>query len=774
MQWLAPCAWASDAPSEDAIQLRLTPVLAEKAPDRSRAAAFISGEHLSGRPGLETIIEGDASLRQPGLTARADSLRHDQSSDILTLTGDVRLNWRGDRFQARAAQVQLDAQEAVLQEPRYELLANDAHGEAERIDILDTDRAVVHEGTYTTCPRGGPDWLPDWILSSQQLELDQEEDEGTATAATLRFKDVPILHIPKISFPLTENRRSGWLPPTIGLDSKSGMELTQPYYFNIAPNRDATFEPTVMSRRGVNLGGEFRYLEDNYQGRLRGSFMPEDQLRHQNRWSLGVQHAGHYDSGLDAIGSFGLGWDINRVSDDDYWRDFRGRGLGMTDRLLPSDGALDWSRGDWYVALRAQKWQTLQDISSPIIPPYDRLPQLMAQFQRYNDHGFDYALTADYTRFHSDAFLQRQPNAARSLIKTRIAHPFLRSWGYLTPALRLHVTHYNFEHDTLYGQKSATRTVPTFSLDSGLIFERPTQLLSRQLTQTLEPRLKYIYTPYRSQNHLPNYDTGAFDFNFATIWADNAFAGEDRIADNHLVTAGLTSRFLDPDTGREALNLAVAQRYRFSAQDVVLPGQKRVDKGVSDIMFGAGVSWNPRWSASTILQYDPDTHRSTRTTINARYAPGPYRTFNAAWRSQRDIHSDSLDLAWQWPLSGLGNLLQGRSELGSGAGARSRAGGGCNGRWYSAGRLNYNFSDRKMVDAIVGLEYDAGCWTGRFVFEKLQSGYESSVKRFSFQLELIGLSRLGTGSQGVLRDHVPGYKSLHEGRPQPSRFMNYE
>jgi len=238
--------------------------------------------------------------------------------------------------------------------------------------------------------------------------------------------------------------------------------------------------------------------------------------------------------------------------------------------------------------------------------------------------------------------------------------------------------------------------------------------------------------------------------------------------DNNLVTAGLTSRLLDPDTGAEALRLSMAQRYRFSAQQVTLPGGAPTSRGLSDVMLGASINWDPRWAFDTVVQYNPDTRRSTRTTIHARYSPGPFRTVSAAYRHQRDLKSEHLDIGWQWPL---GDLAGRRGELGT---TRSGGGGSCNGRWYGVGRLNYSLRDSKLVDAIVGLEYDAGCWIGRVVFEKLQSGLTSSTKRVMFQLEFIGLSRIGTNPLRTLRNNIPRYQMLREEVTPPSRFTDYE
>ncbi|MCK9516685.1 MAG: LPS-assembly protein LptD [Ottowia sp.] len=783
-------AWAQV--ETGSVSLRPTAELSEAVPEQDHRPIFIVGDQVEGRPDLEMVIQGNAQLRRPGLSVRSGKIRYDQRSDTVSTDGEVYINDRGNRYTAASGQLRIDAFEGYLLRPTYHLLATGANGQAERIDFIDPDRSVVTAGSYTTCQRPGPDWVPDWLLRADELKLDQEEQVGVARGAKLEFKDVPVLALPKLTFPLGEQRQSGWLPPTVGLDSKSGMQLSVPWYWNIAPNRDATFTPTVMTRRGVDLAGQFRYLEDNYEGTVDASVMPADRLRDSTRWSIFTQHDGRYDTGQSAIGPVGVALNLRRVSDDDYWRDFntgslsdtynmsQTRGVRRTTRELVSSGALTWARGDFSASLSARKTQVLQDVSTPIEPPYDKLPQLTMRWGQTNRNGFDYSLRSDVTRFHRSSTWGIAPNirsdnpanGTRGLVLAQVERPLLRSWGFVKPKLKLHASHYLYD-DTWSGKTSDGVAVPTFSLDNGLVFEREAGLFGRGLTQTLEPRLKYVYTPYRDQSGLPNYDSGMYDFNFATIWSENAFAGHDRVSDNNLVTAGLTTRFLDPDTGAEALRLEVAQRYRFSEQRVVLPGGDPERRGWSDLMLGAGIQWNPKWGVEGVMQYNPDTHRSSRATVSTKYLPAPYHSISAAYRYDRDrlddqLGSKHLDLGWQWPLADIG--WSRRAELGRNA----HGGGSCRGKWYTVGRLNYSFQERKMVDAIVGFEYDAGCWIGRVVFERIGTGVTSSTKRIMFQIELIGLSRLGTSSLETLRDAIPRYRTLSDTITPPSRFQDYE
>ena len=725
---------------------------------------FVSGERLYGRPDLETVIEGGAQLRKGDIVIQADRLEYYQPDDQARARGQVRVNRAGNVYEGPLLELKLESFEGFFSQPRYYFRNNDAHGEAARLDFLDEHRTVIRQATLTTCTRQpGPGWLPDWILRASTLRLDNEEEVGTAEGAVLSFMQVPILPIPYLSFPLTEQRKSGLLPPTPGLDDVNGVELALPYYWNIAPNRDATLTPTLMSKRGINLASEFRYLETDYSGQLRLDLMPNDPLRSINRWGLTANHQANVPNPFDA-GSLALSLSLNRVSDNNYWRDFTASSATLKQRLLANDATVSWADGYFSHSVRTLKWQTLQDVASPIIPPYDRLPQLSTRYQRDDLHGYDLSLQSDYTRFQSTSALTGQPDGERALTVLQVARPFLLPGGFVTPRMQLHATAYQFDTPLANGASAASRVVPTLSLDSGLVFERDADMFGRKLRQTLEPRAFYVHTPYRDQRLLPNYDSGANDFSFATMFTENAFVGNDRIADSNLLTLGLSSRLLDPDTGVESLRFGVAQRQRFSDQNVTLPGGAAVADRLSDLLLGTTITWDPRWAFDTSVQFNAKTELPVRTTAGARYSPGLYRVVSGAYRFQRDI-SEQVDLGWQWPINDLwGDRGQ---DLGAGRGQ----GGG---RWYSVGRLNYSLSEGRLVNTLLGLEYDACCWLGRVALERQQTSSTSATSRIMFQLEFVGFTRLGVNPLATLKANIPGYQLLRESVSPPSRFNNYD
>ncbi|RGE44901.1 LPS-assembly protein LptD [Comamonas testosteroni] len=758
-----------------ALQLKSSPLLQETYPKevQDQQPTYIKGDSLSGQPDIKASVHGGAEIRRGDTMIRADKLDYAVPEDTVNAVGSVYINQAGNVYQGTALDLQVDAFKGQFDNANYRFLANGAYGDASRVDFVDKDHAVVHNATYTTCQRDDEaSWTPSWMLKAESIDLDMAEEVGVAKNAKLQFKGITVLPVPSMSFPLSDKRKSGLLPPMFGMDKLGGIEYSQPYYWNIAPNRDLTVTPTLMTKRGVNLTGLFRYLEPRYSGETYASYMPGDNLRNRDRWGLSWQHRATFDT---PVGGLGLNMNLNRVSDDDYWRDFRLAPVALRQRLLPSTANLSWVKGDGVLSLNMTRYQTLQDPSSPIAPPYSMVPQLQYRYTPLDlPHGLDFSFVADTTRFELIHPIAGQVanNGQRSYMQAQLSRPFLSPGAFITPKLMLHSAMYQTDQLMSNGSKSANRTLPTFSLDGGLVFERDTSWFGANLLQTFEPRAFYTYTPYRDQSMLPLYDTSRSDFNFASIFSENDYIGQDRLADNHLLTLGATSRFIDPESGAEKLKLAIAQRVRLSDQRVLLPGEVAATSKLSDILLGGAINWTDKWSLEGTTQYNKDLGRTVRTTATARYSPGNYRTFNIGYRTQLDTQtkkpsSELIDVGWQWPINDLWGDKG--KDLGPGRGQ----GGG---RWYAVGRLNYSIKDKKLVDTVVGFEYDGCCWIGRVVLERLQSSVIQSNLRLLFQLEFVGFSRLSFGADPTasLKRNVPRYQYLREAVTPPSRFTNYD
>jgi LPS-assembly protein len=565
----------------------------------------------------------------------------------------------------------------------------------------------------------------------------------------LRFLGVPILGAPVLSFPATSAPRSGWLPPTIDTyDSRSGFGLVLPYYWRIAPNLDATLSPTLATRRGLGLLAELRYLQPNDSGRLQLHTLPHDRSVGTSRQSFQLEHTGSLEGGL----RYSAAWES--ASDNDYWKDFSGILPSQTPRLLAQDVRVsqrfDLAGAQAELYSRAQGWQVLQNSDDPIAPPYQRLPQLGLRLNGDTRVGLRYDLRLEGNRFQlrNTEVADVRPNGSRRHAQLDLSRPWDSGWGWFTPRVSVNAASYETDTAMADGRTRASRTLPTYSLDSGLRFERSATLFGEALRQTLEPRLHYVLTPRRDQSALPMFDTAASDFNEVSIYADNPFSGIDRIADAHQLTLGGTTRLLSPRTGAELLRFGVAQRVQFRDQIItaLTPDATTSSGGrLSDLMLFGSASLVPRWRFDATLQYSGDTSSISRTVLAARYQPGPFKTLSATYRYARSL-SEQVELGWQWPIY--------RSE--------QRAGSSCQGQLYGVGRVNYSTFDRRITDAIAGLEYDAGCWIGRMVFYRTSTSNSSSTQKLMLQLELVGLSRLGSNPLKVLKDNIPGYQLLRD------------
>ena len=774
--WSAPIG-AELADGFLGLKLRSSSMLIEKpsAESERMAPAYVSADRITGQPDVRTIIEGRAVVRRGQSVVRADRLEMEEATQILTAQAPVRVSRSGHIFDGQGLSLRVDSFEGFFLGPRYRFLSG-ANGQAERFDFQGDQRMTASVATYTSCERDNEEsWKPAWEIVASRFDFDFEADVGRAYQPRLRFQDVTLLAWPaSVSFPLSDKRKSGLLPPTFVVDTTSGATVALPYYFNIAPNRDATLTPTFMTKRGLDLALEARYLEPTDQGVVRTSILPQDQLNHADRWATSWQHSGRWLTPGGGFGPLTYSLNLHRVSDDAYWRDFPRQSQALTQRLLPLDLNLSGSRGSIQFGFRALQWQTLQDPLSPIVPPFDRLPQLTLRHGRSLSAGpvpLEASIETDFTRFSALRNLTGQTNADRWFARAQLASPWVGPAGYVTPRLQWHITQYSFE-ETWRGANSAYRQVPTFSLDSGLIFERPARWAGTDYLQTLEPRAFYVYTPYRDQSRLPNYDSAENSFSFATVFIENQFVGNDRIADANLATFGLTSRLLLPQTGAEVMRLGVAQRVRLADQRVSLSGAPpaAAAERLSDLLVGASVSPSDRWSVAAITQYNPKRDQSQRLTVAGRFTPTPYRLINVAYRLQRpvttgDTGSQQFDVGWQWPINDLWgdrgqNLGPGRGQGGN--------------RYYSVGRLNYSATDGRLVDAVVGLEYDGCCWIGRAVLQRTYSGLSRANTQIMLQLEFVGFSRIGNNPLGVLKNNIPRYQLLRDQVNLPSRYSNYD
>jgi LPS-assembly protein len=715
--------------------LKLPPPSGEALP------VVIDADRIEGVSGKETTAQGNASLRRGDLSVQAESLTYREETEDVEARGNVRFESGGSvvsgpllRYRIPDATGRFDKPEFTLapRKPRTSMGQQpvSARGRAESIEFMGENQLRINDGYVTSCKPGDESWL----ITADQLDLDYTREVGTARGGSVVFKGVPIPGLPSFEFPLNDQRKSGFLPPLPGLTGKSGPELSVPYYLNLAPNYDLTLTPRYMEKRGLQIIEQFRYLQKNYVGELRAERIPYDHIEENSRWAVAFVHNYNRDSNL--LG----GLNLNKVSDDDYFRDLATRINITSQATLPREGYLTynggwWDTGSYSATGRVQRFQVLQDPNEPIVPPYGRTPQLTLSMLRQDPSSADLGGAAEIVNFSHATLV----NGNRLTLYPSLRLPLITPGAFLTPKLGGHYTQYSLSQIPLSGTSvpqypsTISRSLSIFSLDSGLIFERETRAQGQAVIQTLEPRFFYVYIPYKDQNQIPLFDTAIADFNYAQIFSENSFSGGDRINDANQLTAALTSRMVRADTGQEMLRATLGQRYYFKDQQVTLnPTDTPRTYNTSDWLAALSGRVGRNWLAEIAMQYNQRDTQFERLTVATRYQPEPFKTLNLAYRFLNG-QIKQVDISGQWP------LYQ---------------------RWYGVGRVNYSLLDSRTVENIVGLEYAADCWITRLVMQTFALTAGESTRSIFVQLELNGLSRLGSNPLEALKRNVPGYQRI--------------
>jgi LPS-assembly protein len=714
--FLAPGA-AADEPG---LKLKIQPALIPYSEGRDEPTPmFLEADRLQGHQDRELEAEGNVSLRKRGAAVFSDYLYYAFPDQELTVTGHVRFEKEGDVVTGEKLFYDLDSQSGYLEKPAYTFQQFRARGSADRMVIESRTKVRVDKATYTNCDVGNDDWF----LRVDKLDLDRQRDVGVAHNATVVFKGLPVLYSPYLDFSLSGRRKTGLLPPTIGSTGQSGFEVTQPFYWNIAPNRDATIAPRVLAKRGVLLNTELRYLEPSSGGEMRVEYLPDDREKQATRYGYSWQHQQRFGYG------FSGGLNLQGVSDDTYFIDLSDKIAVTSQTNLPREGNLFYDGDWWNLNARVQRFQTLQDPLAPVTPPYARAPQLTLNVNRQTDYHVDLGLQGEYVDFDHPFLL----NGRRQILYPSLSVPLQTSYFYLTPKLGYHHTRYSFEDPNVPDE---TRGLPIYSIDSAVTFERNARLWGRDFIQTLEPRLYYVYIPFRRQDQLPIFDTATADFSLAQIFTENQFIGGDRINDANQLTAALSSRLINPGSGEEQLRFVLGQRYYFKEQQVTLNTTPR-DFDRSDLLLAATGKLTANWLTDVGLQYSANTSRMERSNLALRYQPGIGKVMNFGYRFTRDT-LEQVDLSSQWPIGG---------------------------RWAGLARWNYTLRDKRLLEGLAGVEYNAGCWAARFVVHRFVSATQEYINAMFFQLELNGVSRIGSNPLELLRQNVTGYTKTNEPPP---------
>lgn len=659
-------------------------------------------------------LSGNVLMRRADQRLQADHLSYDQATGRVVGDGNINYSEAGVSLTGKHVELELQSNRGLISGAQYWLYPRHARGGASAVHFDDLNTMRMADVTYTTCDPGAPDWL----LTARQVTLHKDEGVGEANAARLSFKGVPFLYLPYLSFPIDARRKSGFLVPRFGTSVTSGFDISIPYYWNIQPDQDATITPRLLSKRGLQMIGEYRYLTATSHGQTAVEFLPGDKLNGKDRSLFSYREDG----------VFAPRWtssvDLNAVSDDNYFTDL-GDSLSTSSTAYLNRSIDAGYHGDfWALHTLVQDYQVLNGPDA-----YQRLPQLRLQAELpAHPLGLSYRMQGEFDHFQIGS---GAPTGSRLDLTPEISLPMGGGVYELTPTLGLRHTRYVLDNLAPGAARTPTRTTPIFSLDGGLFFERELNWHDAALTQTLEPRLYYLYVPYRDQTALPVFDSTELDFSIDQLFRTNRFSGADRMGDANQLTLALTTRFLEDASGQERLSASLGQIQYFRHRDVTMPGGAVQTGNNSDMVAETQVRLNQDWSAGASLQWNPNNNRTDKSVLQVHYQPATDRIVNFAYRF-RDGILEQTDVSTQMPVSR---------------------------NWHVVGRWNRSLRDGKDLEKLLGLEYQSCCYALRVVWRNYVNDVSGATNNAVFvQLELKGLTRVGQDVSGLLEHGILGYQ----------------
>lgn len=706
-------------------------------PGDDDGALFLDAARIETPESGQIFATGKAQLRRRGVYVFADELRYWAEGEQIQATGNVRAERFGNVLWGDELKLRREDSTGYINNARYLLQlegkkASDpfdpfytgrgtvpARGSATRILLEGEGAYRLQNSSFTTCDPG----QDDWFINTGELELNFNRNVGVAKHSTVEFLGVPIGYAPWMDFSLDGSRKTGLLPPSFGSSSNSGTELTLPFYWNIAPNYDWEIATRMMSKRGVAFNNLFRYMQPGAGGEIRAEWLPSDRITDTNRYSGELKHTQIFSPNWSGT------LQLQKVSDDAYFTDLSNRVSSTSLVNLPRIGTLTYAQPDWSITGRVERYQTLQDPLAPVTAPYFREPQLL-----FNGHtiGAGYSelnMIGEYVEFAHPTLV----NGRRTMLNPSVALPLQTTYAYITPKVGYSYTRYDMAaNPTSNTDKDVfIRSLPIVSVDSSLFLERDDSWFGNAFIQTLEPRLYYLYIPYQDQSMLPNFDSSEMDLNFAQLFNENQFAGYDRINNANQLTAAITSRILENSTGRERLRFSLGQRYYFADQKVTLNNPPRQSRS-SDLLLGVGGQLADHVSVDSNWQYNQSDDNTERFNFDVRYRPALGKALNASFRFERNMYRQ-IDVSGQWPLFR---------------------------QWWGVGRMAYSLTDSKTLEALAGLEYNAGCWMVRAGGQRFVTNTNKMSSGYLIQLELTDIARVGTNALEVLSRAIPGYGKI--------------
>jgi LPS-assembly protein len=688
-------------------------------------------------------LEGKAEIRQLDLFLHAEKITYDSETTDFTAKGPVTYQDRSLLMSANNAKGNTDLDQCTLEGVRYQLIDTRGNGVAEVAITDDADHARLTRATYSTCNLSDQQWA----FAAREMDLDRAEGIGRARDVTFRVHNVPVFWLPFMRFPLDDRRSSGFLFPNVGYSERRGFDLTLPYYFNLAPNYDATLSPRIMTERGLMLGGEFRYLTDSSTGTFAFDYLPHDRRADEEsaEYDQRISDSRWWYQWKDTTtfgGHWGASVDINRVSDNRYFEDF-GRGLySSAISFLPSSAYLNGHGEWWNASIGGDEYQ----ITDPTLPsqyePYRRLPRLTFNAEHALVGAFEGGVESELVAFSKDDAL----DGRRFDIYPHLDLPLETAAYFVRPEIGYRYTAYSLDDledngNPLLTGKHPHRGVPIFSLDSGLIFERSLKIGDEAWTQTFEPRAYYLRVPYRNQDDLPIFDTQEVPFTFGELFRSNRFVGADRQMDANNLSLALTTRFLEDSTGTERVSASIGEIRYFNDQRVQLPGVPPTDFGGSAYAGEIDLHLSDRWRLVLDQQWNPNTDRTDLSTVSLQNRFGDDGVVNFSYRYRRDF-LEQVDVSTAIPLSP---------------------------GWRVIARENYALNDPlgtgphgtdgRTLESFIGIEHDTCCVAWRVIARRwVRNASGESDNALYFELEFKGVGSIGQQTDSFLRRGILGYQ----------------
>ena len=699
--------------------LRTTPPLAgrearETSTTEVRAAEFdVSGERV-------TTFSGGVELTRADQWVGTDTLVYTHESESWASPGPLRFEDEGVRVVAKSADGDNAADLVRLRDVEYQLTDGTMGNGTADVVVREGERSTLADAVFSTCPPG----QRQWAFEAATIEIDDVEKRGVAQNATLRLGDVPVLWLPWISFPTTDERRSGLLAPKIGYQDENGFDYEQPVYINIAPHLDATLTPRWLSRRGLMLGAEFRYLFDASSGVVEGTYLPDDDLVGRDRGFFRWQHFSALSPNWYATAN------LQDVSDREYFRDL-GDNFGQnTLTLLDSSLALIGRGRFWSSGLSFERWEAANPAVLPGSEPFARLPRLRGQWLQPVLPWLDVGVNAEAVRFEHDDL----PGGQRFDVMPRVKLAFGGASWFVNPEFALRHTRYALDRDPRAAVQRADlspqRSTPISSLDAGLLFERDTTIFGSDYVQTLEPRLYYLRVPFRDQSDLPLFDTQPLSFSWPGLFRQNRYTGADRQADANQATFAVTTRLLDADDGRERLSASVGRIHYFDAPRVLIPGERPPASDGSAYVGELDWRVSDAWSVSVAQQWNPGEFGTDLSAVRTQWRFSERGLVNASYRYRKDL-LEQTDISFTAPI---------------------------NAHWRAVGRFAWSLRDRRTQEALGGLEWRSCCVAVRMLARDYVRDVNGDRNLGVYlEIELNGIGSFGRDSERLLSDAILGY-----------------